>query len=416
MCRLFVLYSTKNNKTLRNISKKAFTCGLLSAESRLNDDGTGASVYTDDGLTTICSFLPAHKFCFTEEYANVLSKTDRVFFLGHTRNATGGKKVDGHHINENAHPFCFGRIIGAHNGVFSYDNELMKGKDLKGADIDSALFFYILAETLGDDKELTTEHVNNTIEQFNSASYTCLVADKQNKNGLYILKGTNGLTAAEFGPYRMLATNADDINEVIKFLRVSALPNLLQYTVEITKIEPNTLQYVNLKTGKIENLGKLKSKHTGVKVFHGAGWQDEDWYNSQVYGGYGVQATLPEPGNVRIKGKLLFELGVLLHITWRELDILFDYLGMEFSEVNAKLVEDLTSYVVVEDFKERQKIWNKIITLLQQRKIVYTKEVYDFLGDNFNNMIFPWVGMSRKKLNYVYKHLPEVLSENSVGG
>jgi glucosamine 6-phosphate synthetase-like amidotransferase/phosphosugar isomerase protein len=66
----------------------------------------------DSNGKAIKAGIDPYKALANAEFAAFVNTADRWFLAGHTRHATHGK------INDtNAHPFRFGRIIGAHNGI-----------------------------------------------------------------------------------------------------------------------------------------------------------------------------------------------------------------------------------------------------------------------------------------------------------
>ena len=80
-------------------------------------------------------------------FKNIMeSKSDMI--IGHTRKSTHGKIT-----LKNQHPFKYGDVVGAHNGVVNNYEAVGKKFNLKKTDVDSQMIFKVLNKT-GDDKDL----------------------------------------------------------------------------------------------------------------------------------------------------------------------------------------------------------------------------------------------------------------------
>jgi hypothetical protein len=95
--------------------------GIIRALAVANRDrGKQSMGLFDSNGKAIKAGIDPFKALAHAEFTAFMNNTERWFLAGHTRHATHGKINDA-----NAHPFRFGRIIGAHNGVVHtpYDSD-----------------------------------------------------------------------------------------------------------------------------------------------------------------------------------------------------------------------------------------------------------------------------------------------------
>jgi predicted glutamine amidotransferase len=417
MCRLFTVINTENNDEINTLAKKVFTHGLLSSESKTNDDGTGAALLVDNKQFVVKSFLPAHEFCFREEYLSMLMKANGPIFLGHTRNATAGTTVDGKHRTVNAHPFRYGNIIGAHNGIFHYDSTIIEEPALAGAEIDSAVFFALLAKEVGDKTEITPTDVNIVIHKFTSTAFACLVLNTLNPDWLYILRGVQSLSLIKSGPLTIVATEKDDILNSLYFLKLMLVPQLWAYEAEEISLPMHTMFKLNIKTGELVTLGTLdtvyKAVYTPTYGRFSYGWGDEE--DDEHFFGVGskeestIGASKNETGSSidnRLVGQALYFLAKKAHMNWREVDILCDYLCDDLATLSINDVKAIMELIPQQIPIEAEKIWSHICTFLGKKGIPYIDERYNYLSGRFGKVVtFPWTMMALEDLQSIEKAL-----------
>lgn len=134
MCGIFgtvkAHHSHNRMLTIFNEDRGSDSVGILFDGNRVRCDRAATKAIMDRGLT------------------------DRVFmadvFLGHTRSKTHGAA-----LKRNAHPFRYGNIVGAHNGVvsnffalkFDYKAKFPdREREFKDMDVDSQIIFWLLNE------------------------------------------------------------------------------------------------------------------------------------------------------------------------------------------------------------------------------------------------------------------------------
>lgn len=293
---------------------------LIEQCGRINDDGTGIGICTKDNLF-IKHWADAPKFVFSKQVKQYLLKYGSLNpLIGHVRNATNGDKKDGHYLLEDAHPFIYGHIMGMHNGHFTNYKEIQKEKklDLKGATIDSAVFFSSLAENLKGQR-FNIDALNKTVGEF-EGSFTCLIHDSLQPGTIWAAKGTNMLCYYLWEELNLLilATSPLDIKDGIK----NFVPRYNLYRDEdLTlpeKIEPDILETHTLhkiEGLKINKVAGLETMKTPPKY-------------TQYTRRYPPTKTKVKPDQLRAEA--LIDLEVILCMDdYEELDIIFKSADIE---------------------------------------------------------------------------------------
>lgn len=111
---------------------------LLKLDVIRGEDSTGIASLSSFGLLGVYKeAVNSIEFLSSKKSAGAFYGVSRIL-LGHNRAATKGKIID-----ENAHPFTYGNITGAHNGTLNSWATLLDGKRF---DVDSQAVFHHMSE------------------------------------------------------------------------------------------------------------------------------------------------------------------------------------------------------------------------------------------------------------------------------
>ncbi|MCD7778412.1 MAG: hypothetical protein LUH47_07915 [Clostridiales bacterium] len=205
MCCLFGLIDYDN---CLSVGQKRKIIKVLSkaAEDR-GTDATGIS-YNYNGKAVIYKRpLPAHKM-------NFRFKGNPKVIMGHTHLTTQGSET----INANNHPFLSEKLgfTLAHNGSLYNDTELRYKEDLPKTNIQTDS--YVAVQLIEKKNTLSFDSLKYMAEKV-EGSFCFTVLDKN--DSLYIVKGDNPMTIAEFNGYYIYASTVEILRKTLIILKLT---------------------------------------------------------------------------------------------------------------------------------------------------------------------------------------------------
>jgi hypothetical protein len=186
-------------------------------------------------------------------------------FIGHVRQKTTGEKID-----ENAHPFRFGNVVGAHNGVVRNYKELIKAGDAYEYKVDSMVIFARFAQD-GNYKVLEEMDADAALIFHNIKEPDTLYVYRNNERPLFKGKIENSGLYFSSIPDSLLMIGCTDITEVKPFYVYKYTNGIYQGSTKVlSKVKPGC-EYVTKADGiDFESLNiKIIDNPTGDTRFAG---------------------------------------------------------------------------------------------------------------------------------------------------
>jgi len=190
MCRLIAV-SGKGTEGARLLLSNL----LWLDASQGNKDGTG--IYSREGIYK--TGKKAGDVVYTPEF-NEWVQNITLPFIGHVRAISKGKGGD-----QGAHPFKVGNIILAHNGTFRNYKNIVKELGLDSNMVDSHVITYWLADIYKENNIL--ESIKTLVKKV-EGSYAMLIAEHDNPEVIWAVRGSNSLNWQEVGGLLVVNTTS----------------------------------------------------------------------------------------------------------------------------------------------------------------------------------------------------------------
>lgn len=218
--------------------------GVLN-ESR-GTDSTG--FFDNQKIVKAC--LPFNQFAV--DYHKDL-KNYSQYIVGHTRFATTGKVTE-----RNAHPFCFGKITGVHNGVIRNFQELKKKHSIPKLECDSEIIFFLLNKLgIAGLKEL-------------SGYYTIVFRDNTQPEKLFVIKHNSDFSYVKQNNSIYFAS--DSLHLETAFTKANKIVDIDENT--LYTIDINTLSISKEKVAGLEIIFQYETKKSNLDLYKGNGKQE----------------------------------------------------------------------------------------------------------------------------------------------
>lgn len=333
---------------------------LLTNSEKGNQDGVGLG--NAEGVVTWEA--SAQTVVPGEEFLGYLEEMSGVPLIGHVRAISTGSKA-----KKGAHPFVESPIILAHNGTFRKYQDLDAYETFDGDDdpVDSNVVAREIQRKIGQGP-LTKEVLKEVILEA-EGSYALLIIDSSvRERNFWVVRGTNSLSTATIGPFRVINTSSGNLDAVLKTAQTVSR-TCLGLDVEVSKSTTVGMRTINVVDSdadliKVEDI-PFQSKSTGSGRNYGNWYQEHYGKRTHTVSKYNWKRECDTAEARRIVEKVLDVSenvpGLFPYIINEACKYVFDreWYALDGEELDA--VVDSMVEIYEKDFtKEKSRVWNAL--------------------------------------------------------